>query len=601
MPIANHRIDQPTTPPTSWSAVKPSDEAIKKAARPLSGKYATQIEPTKEQKPSILAKIIRSPLTLGKKIFSRKTTNKMNDAVTDFLVRTKILTGKKESRVIPGKHRQYYVAPPKLQAPQGLTPKQQEEYIQKFQTIQNEIRAVLKKQMPNASDELIDKKLAKFDIHIDVVNKQVEVTEKVRLLAMDGGGIRGVAVAKILSAMEHSIGEPIHQAFDTVVGTSTGGLLAMMMSVPKEDGKIMSADEAIKVYEDHAKDIFSKSRKKNFLGMKYRGVFTEKYKSKGLRETIAKTMGTHNRIKNAVIPMGVVTNDKANNTPILLNSKEAQNYKGSRSDQTAVKIARATTSAPTFFKGTRIKVANNKYLSQKDATGSKIDKLSKRRSIRPGQVVDAKKFNKPQYVRQSIQVEDGGTVANNPTSQGLKLMREIQGEKKAQFLKDLKKDKSFKGWDIQYESKEKVISIGTGSITGTTENPNVLSGERAGLLQLGKRILADRADLFGMEQSSYKGHDEMMQEFHGDDPRGPYHRIQFKIDKHQLQNMDDDSRTNIESLKKSAGNYIESEDFLYTMAGLLSHMEPGNGHAVSSTSKEGTTVQKTDVDIDPID
>jgi patatin-like phospholipase/acyl hydrolase len=48
-----------------------------------------------------------------------------------------------------------------------------------------------------------------------------------RVLSIDGGGIRGAFPAAFLASVEQSIGVPIASQFDLIVGTSTGGIIAL--------------------------------------------------------------------------------------------------------------------------------------------------------------------------------------------------------------------------------------------------------------------------------------------------------------------------------------------------------------------------------------
>jgi len=43
-----------------------------------------------------------------------------------------------------------------------------------------------------------------------------------RILAIDGGGIRGIIPAVVLAAIEKQSGKPICELFDLIAGTSTG-------------------------------------------------------------------------------------------------------------------------------------------------------------------------------------------------------------------------------------------------------------------------------------------------------------------------------------------------------------------------------------------
>lgn len=71
-----------------------------------------------------------------------------------------------------------------------------------------------------------------------------------KILSLDGGGIRGVFSAYILAKIEESIKQPIWKYFDLICGTSTGGIIALAISV----GKPVS--EVLKMYQDKAASIF---------------------------------------------------------------------------------------------------------------------------------------------------------------------------------------------------------------------------------------------------------------------------------------------------------------------------------------------------------
>ena len=53
-----------------------------------------------------------------------------------------------------------------------------------------------------------------------------------KVLAIDGGGVRGIIPAMVLAEIEKQTGKPIAELFDLVVGTSTGGILALGLVAP---------------------------------------------------------------------------------------------------------------------------------------------------------------------------------------------------------------------------------------------------------------------------------------------------------------------------------------------------------------------------------
>jgi len=75
-----------------------------------------------------------------------------------------------------------------------------------------------------------------------------------RLISIDGGGTRGIIPATVLSEIEERTGARISELFDAKAGTSTGGILAIGLSLPAPP----SADEMKDLYINRATDIFSR-------------------------------------------------------------------------------------------------------------------------------------------------------------------------------------------------------------------------------------------------------------------------------------------------------------------------------------------------------
>jgi predicted acylesterase/phospholipase RssA len=74
-----------------------------------------------------------------------------------------------------------------------------------------------------------------------------------RILSMDGGGMKGMATVRLLRQLELRTGRPIHSLFDLIVGTSTGGLLAVALGLRK-----FSMYEAEKIYKVLGQKVFSR-------------------------------------------------------------------------------------------------------------------------------------------------------------------------------------------------------------------------------------------------------------------------------------------------------------------------------------------------------
>lgn len=94
----------------------------------------------------------------------------------------------------------------------------------------------------------------------------------------DGGGVRGYSELIILHQLMLKIKEHTHRAdipkpweiFDLIGGTSTGGIIALMLGRLK-----MSTDQAMAEYENFAKDVFGKP-KRHFSEGRYSATTLEK-------------------------------------------------------------------------------------------------------------------------------------------------------------------------------------------------------------------------------------------------------------------------------------------------------------------------------------
>jgi len=179
------------------------------------------------------------------------------------------------------------------------------------------------------------------------------MSKTIKILSIDGGGIRGIIPAIILDHIEKTTGKPIYQLFDLIAGTSTGGILALGLTKPGDPGKAQySAADLIKFYIDQGPKIFFESiwQKIEKLGE----VLEEKYYADAIEKVLKETFGTvklSEVLTDVVIPSyNIETRDC-----YFFKSREAKDPK-----QAAVKdfllwqVARATSAAPTYFPPFRI-------------------------------------------------------------------------------------------------------------------------------------------------------------------------------------------------------------------------------------------------------
>ena len=101
-----------------------------------------------------------------------------------------------------------------------------------------------------------------------------------KILSIDGGGIRGVFAAEYLAKLEQfwkNQGKEnwqIYQNFDLLAGTSTGGIIAIALSLG------IPASEISNLYRTKGQEIF----KKKFINCL--GIFKHQYSSKKLEKLL---------------------------------------------------------------------------------------------------------------------------------------------------------------------------------------------------------------------------------------------------------------------------------------------------------------------------
>ncbi|HEY2725654.1 MAG TPA: patatin-like phospholipase family protein, partial [Parafilimonas sp.] len=89
------------------------------------------------------------------------------------------------------------------------------------------------------------------------------------ILSIDGGGLRGVVPLTILKAFEAKTNKRIHELFNFIVGTSTGGLITAAISVKNPldaTTPLYTLDDVMDVYVHRGHEIFPERTKVgNFL------------------------------------------------------------------------------------------------------------------------------------------------------------------------------------------------------------------------------------------------------------------------------------------------------------------------------------------------
>ncbi|KAJ5808734.1 hypothetical protein N7474_010003 [Penicillium riverlandense] len=114
-------------------------------------------------------------------------------------------------------------------------------------------------------------------------------SEPLRILSLDGGGIRGISSLLILEEIMQTI-RKVRQLdqvprpcdyFDLIGGTSTGGIIAIML------GRLgMTVDECIRAYRKVAQQAFTPKRSASFLPAPPKGAFSAQALESAIKQTV---------------------------------------------------------------------------------------------------------------------------------------------------------------------------------------------------------------------------------------------------------------------------------------------------------------------------
>ena len=262
--------------------------------------------------------------------------------------------------------------------------------------------------------------------------------KKIRILSIDGGGIRGILPGTIVQNLETELNKidpkgprKIGEYFDMIAGTSTGGILTCLYLMPGKDKKRAeySAKDALDLYLNHGGEIFKRTlREKIESGG---GVIHEKYSALKLERLLKQYCGEttlSELIRPSLIPSYEITERRA----VFFTSSDAggnlmYNFK-------VRELARATAAAPTYFEPAHIASLSGQFYA----------------------------------------LIDGGVFANNP---GLCAYAEARKTPFKDFLCDPDKPNFPSAKDMM------IVSIGTGSVKKQYHYKNMIHKGKIGWLE----------------------------------------------------------------------------------------------------------------------
>ena len=157
------------------------------------------------------------------------------------------------------------------------------------------------------------------------------------ILALDGGGTRGIYSAKILERLEESLEVPIKDCFDLIAGTSTGSIIAgaAAIGIPME--------KMVELFEREGPKIFR--RKLHRFSW-----FSSQYSKKPLETALDKHLSSTTKLGEIPIPLMVISSDISTGGVWVFKSKYMKELGQPYSRELLLKDAiLSSCAAPTYF------------------------------------------------------------------------------------------------------------------------------------------------------------------------------------------------------------------------------------------------------------
>ncbi|MCE5280375.1 MAG: CBASS cGAMP-activated phospholipase [Planctomycetaceae bacterium] len=156
-----------------------------------------------------------------------------------------------------------------------------------------------------------------------------------RILAIDGGGLRGVYAVHLLKRIEEELGPVWDKAFDLIVGTSTGSMIAGGLACG------ITATRGEQIFLEEGKRIF---RKRWFTLM---GLIASRYRNCELKRVLEDTLGDR-KLADVKTPLMIPATDIGNGCVHMFRSAYHADFAGTK-DLRVVDAIMASCAAPTYF------------------------------------------------------------------------------------------------------------------------------------------------------------------------------------------------------------------------------------------------------------
>ena len=172
-----------------------------------------------------------------------------------------------------------------------------------------------------------------------------------RILALDGGGIRGILTLEFLKIVETLVKQRLGDDallcdyFDLIGGTSTGSIIAAGVACG------MTVDALRELYRNIGASVFQPGGLAKFFPESFQGKLAPKFPSEPLQRELDKQLGADTTLDSEKIRTGLMIMTKRLDTgsPWPLNNGGRGKYAAQDGALRLTQIVRASTAAPTYF------------------------------------------------------------------------------------------------------------------------------------------------------------------------------------------------------------------------------------------------------------
>jgi patatin-like phospholipase/acyl hydrolase len=171
------------------------------------------------------------------------------------------------------------------------------------------------------------------------------VPEPYRILALDGGGLRGIFTAAVLAEAEDAYGPAFLESFDLLTGTSTGGIIALGLASGR------TCREMLGFYQEAGARIFAKPRR-------LRRLVAPKYDRRPLDELLRNELGETTRMNDLTKAVCITAHELVSGTTRVWKDDHSEELRVG-GDQLVWKVAAATSAAPTYLAPVQLHTADS--------------------------------------------------------------------------------------------------------------------------------------------------------------------------------------------------------------------------------------------------